>query len=46
VSDADLLRVTAISNCSKPQKNTTEALGENNMVIRRRINSRSELQKA
>jgi len=33
VSDADLLQVMAISSCSKPQKNTTEALGESSTVI-------------
>jgi hypothetical protein len=33
VSDADLLQVTAISSCSKRQKNTTAALGESSMVI-------------
>jgi hypothetical protein len=43
VSDADLLRVMAISSCSKPQKNTTVELAESSTVIRRQNNSRYEL---
>jgi hypothetical protein len=45
VSDADLLRVMAISSCSKQQKNTTEELGESSMVILLSLNFPYENQK-
>src|ERR1700677_1178889 len=42
VRDTDLLRVMAISSCTKQQKNTTVKLAESSMAIRRRNNSRFE----
>jgi hypothetical protein len=38
VSDADLLRVMAISSCSKQQKDTTDKLGESSTAILRALN--------